>query len=117
MCLFLAYVAFIVYNIVTPAYFIDGFFTNPSFFVILKFLVPYLVFSTLVILLVAATLYAYIEIGRYKQQLAFITEKRTLLEVRLPTNTQESLASMEAILEIISHGGGESLWFPVWWKG
>ena len=70
-CVFLAYLAFVAYNIVTPAYFINDFFTNPSFFVALKFLPLYLIFSALMVLIVAAALYAYIEIGRYKQQLAF----------------------------------------------
>ena len=117
MSLFIAYGAFIVYNILTPAYYIDAFFTNPSAFVALKFLVIYLIFSSVVVLTVAAALYAYIEIGRYKQQIAYLTEKRTLLEVRVPDNLQETLASMEAVFEMISYGSGEGLWFPVWWEG
>ncbi len=117
MALFLAYAAFLVYNILTPAYPIDAFFTNPSAFAALKFLPVFLVFSSIVILLIAAALYAYIEIGRYKQQLAYLTEERKILEVRVPDNTQETLANMEAVLEMISYGSGESLWFPVWWNG
>ena len=116
-CVFLAYLAFLVYNITTPAYFINDFFTNPSFFTALKFLPQYLIFSALMILTVAAALYAYIEIGRYKQQIAFLTEERKLLEVRLPDDSTETLAAMEAVMEMISYTAGESLWFPVWWNG
>ena len=117
MCILLAYLAFLVYNLVTPGYAIDAFFTNPSAFVALKFMPVYLVFAALMILMVAAALYAYIEVGRYKQQLAFLTEERKIFEVRLPETTQETLVAMEALLEMISYGSGEGLWFPVWWKG
>ena len=117
MALFVAYIAFLVHNILTPAYYIDAFFTNPSAFIALKFLTVYLVVASVVILLIAAALYAYIEVGRYKQQVAYLTEKRTLLEVRVPENLQETLASMEAVFEMISYGSGEGLWFPVWWEG
>ena len=117
VCIIVSYLSFIVLNTVTPAYLLDSFFTNASAFVALKFLPTYLLFCALVILLVATALYAYIEIGRYSQQIAFLTEKRTMLEVRLPENSQEGLASMEAVLEMISYGSGEGLWFPVWWSG
>ncbi|MDE0243287.1 MAG: hypothetical protein OYG31_01055 [Candidatus Kaiserbacteria bacterium] len=117
VCIFLSYVAFITYNITTPGYIIEAFFTNPSFFVALRFLSVYLVLASLVILTVAAVIYAYIEIGRYKQQVAYLTEDRKLLEVRLPEDTQETLSSMEAVLEMIAYTGGEGLWFPVWWFG
>lgn len=117
ICVLLTYLAFLTYNMVTPAYFIDAFFTNPSFFVALKFLAVYLIFSTLVTLVLAAAIYAYIEIGRYKQQVAYLTEDRKLLEVRISENTEETLASMEAVLEMVSYRAGEALWFPVWWRG
>lgn len=117
VCAFLSYAAFLVYNITTPGYIIQAFFTNPSFFVALRFLSVYLVLVALVILIVAATIYAYIEIGRYKQQVAYLTEDRKLLEVRLPDDTQETLSSMEAVLEMIAYTAGEGLWFPVWWFG
>ncbi len=117
MSLFLAYGSWILYNIITPTYTVNAFFSNPSSFIALKFLVVYLAFSTVIILLVAAALYAYIEIGRYKQQVAFLSEKRSLLEVRMPEDTPETLAAMEAVLEMISYGTGEGLWFPVWWNG
>ena len=117
MALGLAYLSFLVYNIVTPAYLNGAFFTNPSAFAALKFLPVYLLVSTLVVLVIAAALYAYIEIGRYKQQVAFLTEKRSVLKVRVPGDVRETLASMEAVIEMISYGSGESLWFPVWWEG
>ena len=117
VCILFSYFAYLVYNIVTPAYFIQAFFTNPSFFIALKFLAVYLVFAALAILVLAAAIYAYIEVGRYKQQLAYLTEDRALLEIRVPENTEETLASMEALFEMISYGFGESLWFPVWWRG
>ena len=117
VCVFLAYVAFLAYNIVTPGYVIEGFFTNPSFFVGLNFLSTYLIFAALVILIVAAAIYAYIEVGRYRQQVAFLTEERKTLEVRLPENPTETVSSMEAVLEMIAYPSGEGQWFPVWWHG
>ena len=117
MCLFFAYVAYLAYNVVTPGYFLDAFFTNPSFFVAIKFATVYLVFCALVTLVLSAALYAYIEIGRYRQQVAFLSEERKILEVRIPETGQETLASMEALLEMISYGSGEGRWFPVWWNG
>ena len=80
MCVVLAYLAFLVYNAVTPGYAIDAFFTNPSAFVALKFLPVYLMFAALVTILVASALFAYIEIGRYKQQLAYLTENEKYLK-------------------------------------
>ena len=117
MCLFFAYIAYLAYNVVTPGYFLDAFFTNPSFFVAIKFAAVYLVFCALVTLVLSAALYAYIEIGRYRQQVAFLSEERKILEVRIPETGQETLASMEALLEMISYGSGEGRWFPVWWNG
>ena len=113
----MAYGAWLVYNVVTPTYTNTAFFSNPSAFVALKFVVVYLIFATVIILALAAVLYAYIEVGRYKQQLAYLTERRAILEVRLPENTTETLAAMEAVFEMISYGSGEGLWFPVWWNG
>ena len=117
VCLFFSYIAYLAYNVVTPGYYIDAFFTNPSFFVAIKFAAVYLVFCALVTLVLSAALYAYIEIGRYRQQVAFLTEERKILEVRLPESGQETLASMEALLEMIAYGSGEGRWFPVWWNG
>ena len=117
MCLFFAYIAYLAYNVVTPGYFINAFFTNPSFFVAIKFAAVYLVFCALTTLVLSAALYAYIEIGRYRQQVAFLSEERKILEVRIPETGQETLASMEALLEMISYGSGEGRWFPVWWNG
>ena len=117
VCLFFSYLAYLAYNVVTPGYFIDAFFTNPSFFVAIKFAAVYLLFSALVTLVLSAALYAYIEVGRYKQQLAFLSERRKIFEVRIPETGQETLASMEAVLEMISYTSGESRWFPVWWNG
>lgn len=101
----------------TPGYLLDSFFTNSSFFVAIKFASVYLVFSALVTLVLSAALYAYIEVGRYKQQVAFLSEERKILEVRVPEASQETLASMEALLEMVSYGSGEGRWFPVWWNG
>ena len=115
ICVVLAYLGFLVYNMVTPGYAVDAFFTNPSAFVALKFLPLYLILAALITMLIAAALFAYIEVGRYKQQVAFLTEKRTIFEVRLPEDTQETLVSMEALLEMIAYSSGEGLWFPVWW--
>lgn len=117
ICLFFSYLAYLAYNVVTPGYYIDAFFTNPSFFVAIKFASVYLVFSALVTLVLSAALYAYIEIGRYKQQVTFLSEERKIFEVRIPETGQETLASMEALLEMISYGSGEGRWFPVWWNG
>ncbi|MCY4576995.1 MAG: hypothetical protein OXB96_00995 [Candidatus Kaiserbacteria bacterium] len=117
VCLFFSYIAYLAYNVVTPGYFIDAFFTNPSFFVAIKFAAVYLVFCALVTLVLSAALYAYIEIGRYRQQVTFLTEERKVFEVRIPETGQETLASMEALLEMISYGSGEGRWFPVWWNG
>ena len=117
ICLFFAYIAYLAYNVVTPGYFIDAFFTNPSFFVAIKFATVYLMFCALVTLVLSAALYAYIEIGRYRQQVTFLCEERKVLEVRIPEIGQETLASMEALLEMVSYGSGESRWFPVWWNG
>ena len=117
ICLFFSYLAYLAYNLVTPGYFIDAFFTNPSFFVAIKFASVYLIFSALVTLMLSAALYAYIEVGRYKQQVAFLSEERKIFEVRIPEDSQETLASMEALLEMISYSSGEGRWFPVWWNG
>ena len=117
ICLFFSYLAYLAYNVVTPGYFIDAFFTNPSFFVAIKFASIYLVFAALVTLVLSAALYAYIEVGRYKQQVAFLSEERKIYEVRIPETGQETLASMEALIEMISYGGGEGRWFLAWWEG
>lgn len=117
LCLFFAYLAYLAYNVVTPGYFVDAFFTNPSFFVAIKFATTYMLFSALVTLVLSAALYAYIEIGRYRQQVTFLTEERKIFEVLIPETGQETLASMEALLEMIAYGSGEGRWFPVWWNG
>ena len=117
LCLFLAYIAYLAYNLVTPGYYLDAFFTNPSFFVAIKFATVYLVFCALVTLVLSAALYAYIEVGRYRQQVAFLSEERKILEVRIPEAGQETLASMESLFEMIAYGSGEGRWFPVWWNG
>lgn len=117
ICLFFSYLAYITYNVLTPGYFIDAFLTNPSFFVAIRFASTYLVFASLVTLLLSAALYAYIEIGRYRQQVAFLSEERKILEVRIPETGQETLASMEALIEMIAYTSGEGRWFPVWWNG
>lgn len=116
-CLLLSYIAFLIYNVVTPGYLIEGFFTNPSFFIGLQSLALYLVLIGIGILFIAAGIYAYIEVGRYTQQITYLTEERKTLEVRLPEDVQETLSAMEAVLETIAIGGGEGLWFPVWWNG
>ena len=82
VCLFFAYIAYLAYNVVTPGYYIDAFFTNPSFFVAIKFVSVYMLFCALVTLVLSAALYAYIEIGRYRQQVTFLTEERKIFEVR-----------------------------------
>lgn len=117
MCVILAYISFVVYNVLTSGYFLGTFFTNPSAFVGFRFLSVYLLFSSLVTAVLASGLYTYIEVGRYKQQLGYATEKRKMYEVKVPKHSSDGLASMEAFLETIAYSGGEGLWFNVWWKG
>ena len=117
MCVILAYISFVIYNVLTSGYFLGTFFTNASAFVGFRFLSVYLLFSALVTAVLAAALYAYIEIGRYKQQLGYATEKRKMFEIKIPKNSADTLASMEAFLETIAFTGGEGLWFNTWWLG
>lgn len=116
--LVLGFISWALFNVLAPAFFIDGFFTNPSFFAGLVIIKYYIFIIAFIIFVMGMFLYAFAERGYLFQLEKFITKKKILLEVVLnKEDADQALTSMESLFENLFLGGGEGDWYQRWWLG
>ncbi len=115
--LVLALLAWLLFNILAPAYVEDQFFTNPSFFAALIGAKYHLILSAFLSFFAGALFYGFLEFVRHRQLLNFLTRPYSLIEVRLPDQKEYPISMMELFFETIYISSGEGNWYKKWVQG